>query len=325
MSATANAPGLPVEVSGLTKRFGLVHAVEDLTFTVEPGRVTGFLGPNGSGKTTTLRMLLGLVQPTAGTATIGGRAYTSIERPSSVVGAVLEASFHPGRSGRGHLRVLAPLVGVPDSRVDEVLELVGLAGDADRPAGGYSLGMKQRLGLAATLLGDPPVLILDEPTNGLDPHGIVWLRDLLRHLAREGRTVLVSSHMLGEVQATVDDVVVISRGRLVHASPLEDLVAMATSHVVVAGPDQSGLGRALLAAGFAVTPTGAHLQVEGATAAQVGAVAHAGGYELHELGNAGASLEQTFLKLVEDRAGGGAPGEPGTSGDLDESGQEVAR
>jgi len=213
-----------VSVRGLTKRFGRVRAVEGLSFETPPGRITGFLGPNGAGKTTTLRILLGLVRPTTGEALIGGRRYRELARPRRVVGAVLEATgFHPGRRGRDHLRILAQVTGVPGGRVDEVLDQVGLATEAERRVGGYSLGMRQRLGLAAALLGDPAVLLLDEPANGLDPAGIVWLRRLLRDLATEGRTILVSSHVLSEVAQTVDQVVIVSDGRLRFAGPLREL------------------------------------------------------------------------------------------------------
>lgn len=239
-----------VSVQHLSKSFGTVRAVDDLTFEIGPGRVTGFLGPNGAGKTTTLRMLLGLVAPTSGTATIDGRRYVDIPQPGRVVGAALEASsFHPGRTARDHLRVLAPQVGVSTKRCDEVLELVGLKDAARRRAGGFSLGMRQRLGLAATLLGDPKVLLLDEPANGLDPQGIAWLRSLLRYLAAEGRTILVSSHVLSEVAQTVDDVVIIAKGRLVHASSLADLEALARREglarrtTVLASPDVEGIAR----------------------------------------------------------------------------------
>ena len=213
-----------IEVRGLTKRFGQVLAVDRLSFTVEAGEVVGFLGPNGAGKTTTLRMLLGLVRPDAGTATINGTAYPDLAEPLHEVGAVLEASsFHPGRTARNHLRVQA-LVGHADpSRVDDVLELTGLTGAADRRIGGFSLGMRQRLGLATALLTDPALLILDEPTNGLDPDGVRWLRDLLRGMAAEGATVLVSSHILAEVAHTVDSAVILDGGRLVRQGPLADL------------------------------------------------------------------------------------------------------
>jgi ABC-2 type transport system ATP-binding protein len=210
-------------VQGLTKRFGTVTAVRDLSFAVPPG-VTGFLGPNGAGKTTTLRMLLGLVRPSAGTATIGGRRYADLPHPRREVGAVLEAGgFHPGRRAREHLLILARLSGVPDRRVDEVLDEVGLTADAGRRVGGYSLGMRQRLGLAGALLGDPGVLVLDEPGNGLDPAGMAWLRALLRDLAAQGRTVIVSSHVLAEVAQTVDSLIIVTGGELKYAGPLDGL------------------------------------------------------------------------------------------------------
>lgn len=299
--------GLPIEVRGLTKRFGAVHAVEDLTFDIAPGRVTGFLGPNGSGKSTTLRMLLGLVEPTSGTATLGGVAYAQLPDPGRQVGAALEASAHPGRTGRGHLQTLAPLTGADSARVDHVLGLVGLAEAADRRVLGYSLGMKQRLGLAGALLGDPQVLVLDEPTNGLDPGGIAWLRDLLRFLAGQGRTVLLSSHVLSEVQAGVDDVVVIAHGRLAHASSLTDLVALASDHVRLSGPDLSGLAATCTGHGWRVEPVSGALLVHDVTAAQVGAAAFGAGLEVHELTSQGASLEQTFLELVRSVPGPTGP------------------
>jgi len=213
-----------VSVRGLTKHFGSVNAVEDLSFEVPTGRITGFLGPNGAGKTTTLRMALALVKPTAGEALIGGRRYADLRHPRRAVGALLEATgFHPGRRGRDHLRILAQVAGVGRGRVDEVLELVELTSAADRRVGGYSLGMRQRLGLAAALLGDPGVLVLDEPANGLDPAGMAWLRGLLRELAGQGRTVLISSHVLSEVAQTVDQVVIINAGRLRYAGTLDGL------------------------------------------------------------------------------------------------------
>lgn len=306
--------GERIEVAGLTKRFGSVLAVDRLSFTVEPGRVTGFLGPNGAGKTTTLRVLLGLVAPTSGGATIGGRRYQDLSNPQREVGALLEASnFHPGRSGRDHLRVLAEAAGVGVGRVDEVLNIVGLTEHARRRAGGYSMGMRQRLGLAGALLGDPRVLILDEPANGLDPGGIRWLRGFLRHLAGEGRTILIASHVLSEIEQTVDDVVIIARGRLVHASPLAELAASVDRTVQVVSPDRDALLAALAGAGLAARPAedgpdgrsgplgpaGAVL-VEGATPAEVGRIAFAAGIELHELCRAGQSLEETFLRLVAD-------------------------
>ena len=215
---------VPVTMRALSKRYGRVRAVEDLTFAVAPGRVTGFLGPNGAGKTTTLRMLLGLVQPTSGQALIGGLPYARLSHPGRTVGAVLESTgFHPGRRARDHLRIAAQALGVREVRIDEVLAQVGLARDADRRVGGYSLGMRQRLGLAGALLGDPRVLVLDEPGNGLDPAGMAWLRDLLRTLAAEGRTVIVSSHVLAEVAQTADDITIVHEGRLRYTGTLSDL------------------------------------------------------------------------------------------------------
>ncbi|WP_239455333.1 ATP-binding cassette domain-containing protein [Nocardioides gilvus] len=291
-------PGMPIRFRGLTKTFGPVRAVDGVDLDVLPGRVTGLLGPNGSGKTTMLRMLLGLVRPDAGSAMIGDRPYVSIPRPGTVVGASLEASFHPGRKAVDHLLTLAPAIGASRARVDEVLGLVGLSDAAGRRVGGFSLGMRQRLGLAGTLLGDPGVLVLDEPANGLDPQGILWLRDLLRHLAREGRTVLVSSHILAEVQATVDDVAVLSRGSLVHASSLAEMVHLADSHVRVAGPDMEALARLVTERGWVLEDVAGGWVVRGAKAPEVGAAAFAAGLELHALESVGANLEETFLRIV---------------------------
>ncbi|WP_019137758.1 ABC transporter ATP-binding protein [Cellulomonas massiliensis] len=297
-----------VRVERLTKTFGHVRAVDDLTFEVRPGRVTGFLGPNGAGKTTTLRMLLGLVRPTSGTATIGGRRYAELPRPTSVVGAALEAaSFHPGRTALDHLRSYAPQVPVTDARAREVLATVGLAEVADRRVGGFSLGMRQRLALATTLLGDPQVLVLDEPANGLDPEGIRWLRVFLRSLAAQGRTVLVSSHVLSEVEQTVDDVVIIAGGRLVHESSLADLAAMTTTRVRVVSPDVDGLARLVQASGWRVGPDGAGpgwVELEGVETPEVGAAAFRAGLELHTLTRVDPGLEGLFLELVSR----GAPG-----------------
>ena len=237
-----------IEVSNLSKRFGDVVAVDDLSFTVDEGRIVGFLGPNGAGKTTTLRMLLGLVYPTGGSSTIFGTDYHRLDDPVRQVGAVLDGGMlHPGRTGRNHLRALAKAAGVPAARTEELLQLVALADAANRRAGGYSLGMRQRLGLAAALLGDPRVLVLDEPANGLDPQGIRWLRDFLRSLAREGRAVLVSSHVLAEVSQTADDVVVINRGRSVAQGTLTDLIARSGGGMRVAGPDVRRLRELLVA------------------------------------------------------------------------------
>jgi ABC-2 type transport system ATP-binding protein len=296
--------GVALHVESLTKVFGRrrpVTAVKDLTFSVDPGRVTGFLGPNGSGKTTTLRCLLGLVSPTDGRALIGDSQYRDLSDPTRAVGAALEASgFHPGRTARNHLRVVASSSGLPDSRVDEVLEAVGLQDSARRRLVEYSLGMRQRLALAAALLGDPDVLILDEPANGLDPEGIAWLRSFLRERAARGCTVLVSSHVLSEVQQTVDDVVIISRGSLVHAGPLSEISADELV-CVVRSPEAGRLADILRAQGGAVVFDGqdvGSLTVRGMAAAQVGHLAFTSGCELHELSDQSQDLERLFLELT---------------------------
>ncbi len=286
-----------IEIAGLTKTFGTVHAVRDLTFTVNPGEVTGFLGPNGAGKTTTLRMLLGLVRPTSGTATFGGVAYHDLDTPLATVGTALEASsFHPGRSARNHLAVYAAAAGLPASRVEFVLGLVGLSQYADRRVGGYSLGMRQRLGLASALLGDPGVLVLDEPTNGLDPEGIRWMRGFLRDRAAEGRTVLISSHLLAEVQQSVDRVIIISRGRSVYEGTLDALETDAA--VRVDSPQRAALASALRSANVAVQESGGALLATGVTAEVVGQIALAAGVPLSLLGVEHAGLEDVFLDLV---------------------------
>ena len=283
----------------LTRSFGSVHAVADVSATVAPGRVTAFLGPNGAGKTTTLRMLLGLVHSTSGTATINGQRYVDLAAPQSTVGAALEATnFHPGRSGRDHLRVLADTAGVDTRRVDEMLELVGIPAAARRRAGGYSMGMRQRLGLAAAMLGDPQVLLLDEPANGLDPEGIRWLRGFLRHLSGEGKTILVSSHMLQEVEQTVDDVVIIANGRLIKQGPIQELHGEATA--LVRSADPAMLAQALDRAGLASSPIedGA-LTVHSGDLRQIGEVALAAGVAVHELRGKDADLEALFFELTE--------------------------
>ena len=291
-----------IEVEHLSKHFGPVRAVDDLTFRVEPGRVTGFLGPNGAGKTTTLRMLLGLATPNAGTATIGGRPYSARRQPARHVSAALEAaSFHPGRTARDHLRVYAVQVGVADARCDEVLAQVGLDEATNRRVGGFSMGMRQRLALATTLLGDPQVLLLDEPANGLDPEGIAWLRQFLRYLAGQGRTVLVSSHVLSEVEQTVDDVIIIAKGRLVHQSSLGDLEALARPAVRIVSPDADGLAALVAEQGW--TPSTRFYAPNVAVVYDlqlpvVGAAAFARGLQLHELSPAGTSLEELFLQLT---------------------------
>ena len=300
-----------IEVEHLSKQFGPVRAVDDLTFRVEPGRVTGFLGPNGAGKTTTLRLLLGLATPNAGTATIGGRPYSARRQPARHVGAALEAaSFHPGRTARDHLRVYSGQVGVGDSRCDEVLAQVGLDDAANRRVGGFSTGMRQRLALATTLLGDPQVLLLDEPANGLDPEGIAWLRQFLRYLAGQGRTILVSSHVLSEVEQTVDDVVILARGRLVHASSLPQLEALARPAVRITSPDAPALDALVDEQGWRPTTrfdSANTAVVYDGHPAEVGAAAFARGLELHELAPAGTSLEALFLQLTADQPPGVAP------------------
>jgi ABC-2 type transport system ATP-binding protein len=291
--------GQVVAVEQLTKVFGSVRAVDALSFSVQPGRVTGFLGPNGAGKTTTLRVLLGLVRATSGRATIGGRRYHEIHDPLHTVGAALEATgFHSGRTARNHLRVLAAAAGIGDARVDEVLGLVGLADAAGRRVGQFSMGMRQRLALAAALLADPPVLLLDEPANGLDPGGIAWLRGFLRYLAGQGRTVLVSSHVLSEVQQTVEDVVIIAFGRLVRQAPLTQLEGSAS--VVVRTPTPEQLAKALAAHDLTVTRDGEPgvLHVATGEPAAVGHIAFTAGIELHELGRRSSDLEQIFLSLT---------------------------
>lgn len=291
--------GQVLEFSGVTKRFGGVTAVDGFTARVEPGSVTGFLGPNGAGKTTTLRILLGLVRATEGRATIGGVPYAKLRDPLRTVGAVLEASsFHPGRTGAGHLKVYARAAGLPDSRVDEALGTVGLADVGGRKVGGYSLGMRQRLGLAYALLGDPGVLVLDEPSNGLDPEGIKWMRGLLRELARQGRTVLISSHLLAEVQQTVDSLVVISRGRLVFQGSLGDLTDPSEYTTVVDSADRAGLATALRDADLDTEVLRSGLVVRGVDTATVGAAAAAGGIALTLLQRRGPALEEIFLDLV---------------------------
>lgn len=292
--------GATVEVRGLTKRFGSLTAIDDLSFTVEPGRVTGFLGPNGAGKTTTLRILLDLASATSGTCSIGGRRYRDIPEPARQVGAVLEATnFHPSRRARAHLEMLAIESGIELSRIDPMLELVGLTADARRKVGGYSLGMRQRLQLAGALLGDPGVLILDEPSNGLDPQGIAWLRDLLRHLAAEGRTVLVSSHVLAEMAQTVDDVVIVSRGRLRVQGPLSLLTSRSRSSMRVRTPERDRLAAAARAAGLAPRPVGEDvLFVDGATPETLGPLIASNGVVVYELVQVNQDLESLFLELT---------------------------
>ncbi len=300
-----------IEISSLSKRYGSTLAVDDLSFSVAPGSVLGFLGPNGAGKTTTLRMLLGLARPSAGTATIDGRDYARLSDPTGTVGAVLDTSgFHPGRRGRNHLRVLARAARLPLTRVDEMLALVELGSAGGRRVKGYSTGMKQRLNLAAALLGDPRVLVLDEPANGLDPQGIRWLRDLLRSLAAEGRTILVSSHVLAEVAQTVDEVVVIHKGRLRAHSTLEELTSRGEGGGVVRvrSPEAERLAKALGDAGRTAEPSAPELlTVRRASTEEVGELAAREGIVLHELTSVEqSSLEDVFLEMTSDSDAGGA-------------------
>ncbi|MGW4378477.1 ATP-binding cassette domain-containing protein [Kitasatospora sp. NPDC004531] len=292
-----------IEVNELTKRYGRTVAVDGLTFTVRPGRVTGFLGPNGAGKSTTLRMIIGLNEPTGGTVTVGGHRFRDHPRGLRHVGALLDASdVHGGRSAAAHLGVLARGNAIPRQRVEQVLEQVGLAGAARRRIGGYSLGMKQRLGIAAALLGDPPVLLFDEPLNGLDPEGVRWVRGLFRQLAAEGRTVFVSSHLMSEMEHTADHLVVVGRGRLIADEPLAAFAARGRGGgVTVRTPDADALAGVLTAAGATVRPDGPErLAVTGLDADTIGDLAHRHGLRLRELATAAASLETAFMELTAD-------------------------
>jgi len=295
-----------ITLRGLTKRFGTVTAVDDLTLDIAPGRVTGFLGPNGAGKSTTMRMILGLDRPTAGRALVGGREYQRLRRPLHEVGALLDArALHPRRPGRSHLLAMARSNGIPARRVDEVLATVGLdARAAGKPGRALSLGMAQRLGIAAALLGDTPVLMFDEPVNGLDPDGVRWIRQLMRALAAEGRTVFVSSHLMSEMQLTADQLVVIGRGRLLADAPVAALIARAACTVRVRSPHRDGL--ATLAARLTASASDAEIGDDGAltltgvTGEQVGDLAYQLGVPLHELSVRTASLEQAYLDLTAD-------------------------
>jgi len=291
-----------IRARGLTKRYGEKLAVDDLTFDVRPGIVTGFLGPNGAGKSTTMRMIMGLDAPTAGTVTVDGKPYAALDRPLQSVGALLEArAVHTSRSAYHHLRALAVTHGIPRERVDEVIDMVGLQEVARKRAGGFSLGMGQRLGIASALLADPTTLILDEPVNGLDPEGIRWIRHLLRQLAAEGRTVFVSSHLMSEMALTAEHVIVIGRGRLMADMPMADLIARASANVVaVRSPHASALATALAAPDVTVTRTGADLlEVTGLSAAQIGEQARTLDIALHELTPQQASLEEAFMEMTQ--------------------------
>jgi ABC-2 type transport system ATP-binding protein len=287
-----------IEVVDLRKRYRKTTAVDGLSFKVRDGCITGFLGPNGAGKTTTLRILLGLVQPTSGTATIDGRRYRALEDPTRRVGAVLEATnFHPKRTGRNHLRTLATAAGVAAPRIDELLEFVGLGNVARRAVGGYSLGMRQRLSVAGALLGDPELLVLDEPANGLDPEGIRWLRDFLREFSAGGKTVFISSHVLAEMQQLADEVVIIHHGRLVAHQAVDELTARAVGGTRARSPDAHRLREALAREGIEV---GGDLDrlVTSAPPERVGEIAAANGVVLHELTTEGTTLEEAFLELT---------------------------
>jgi ABC-2 type transport system ATP-binding protein len=291
-----------IEAHGLSKSYGSTVAVDDLSFDVREGQVTGFLGPNGAGKSTTLRMILGLDAPTAGSVTINGRAFASLRRPMFEVGALLNAkAIHEGRSAYNHLLCLAQSNGIGRRRVDEVLDIVGLTSVAHKRAGAFSLGMSQRLGIGAALLGDPGVLILDEPVNGLDPEGIIWVRTLLRGLADEGRTVFVSSHLMAEMALTADHVIVIGRGRLLAESSIDQLVtSSAQNYVRVRSPQQTDLVALIAAAGGSSTlsPDGS-LAVSAMIASEIGDLAAANGIAIHELASQEASLEDVYMKLTQ--------------------------
>jgi ABC-2 type transport system ATP-binding protein len=293
-----------LEVRNLTKRFGRTVAVDDLSFAVEPGLVTGFLGPNGAGKTTTMRALMGLLRPTGGEALVEGRPPAEMTDPLRTIGAALEATaFHPSRSGRNHLRTLAATSGISNARVEEALEMVELSAFGNRRVAGYSLGMRQRLALAAALLGEPRILILDEPANGLDPQGVRWLRDLLRAQAAEGRTVLVSSHLLAEVAQTADQLIVIRHGKLVAETSLEEFTEGGAGRLRVRGADPARLEADLSARGGSVQQDGdGALLVQGLEAEQVGAIALEIGVALHELAPLRSSLEERFLEVTGEDA-----------------------
>jgi len=305
-----------IEAKGLTKHYGATIAVDDLSFTVPPGQVTGFLGPNGAGKSTTMRLILGLDAPDSGSVTVGGRPYAAWRRPLLAAGALLEAkAFHGGRTARNHLLCLADSNGISRARVDEVLDLVGLRSMARRRAGGFSLGMSQRLGIAAALLGDAPVVMLDEPVNGLDPEGVVWIRTLLRTLAAEGRTVLLSSHLMSEMAMTADRLVIIGRGRLIAQATMADFLAAGSgSSVTVRSPQARELAALLTARGATVTrQDGDTLAVTGSTPEEIGELARADGLTLTGLTADQATLEDRYMELTRDAADyRAASGEPAT-------------
>jgi ABC-2 type transport system ATP-binding protein len=320
-----------IEARDLTKRYGDKLAVDRLSFTVQPGRVTGFLGPNGAGKSTTMRLILGLDRPEEGSATINGRRYADLASPLRTVGALLEAkSIHTGRSAANHLLFLAQSQGLPKSRVGEVLDLVGLREVAGKRAGGFSLGMGQRLGIAAALLGDPEVLLLDEPVNGLDPEGVLWVRNLMKHLAGQGRTIFVSSHLMNEMAVTADHLIVIGRGRLIADSPTQDVIARSSGESVrVRTPDAARLIPLITAEGGSASPVAegpgaGALIVTGMPAARIGELAAGASVVLHELSPQLATLEEAFMELTADSleygqhaaATAAGPAGPATAGRL---------
>ena len=291
-----------ITAQGLTKSYGSKTAVDGIDFVVEPGRVTGFLGPNGAGKSTTMRMILGLDKPTRGSVTVNGHRYANSPAPLREVGALLEAhAVHPGRSARDHLRWMAASNGIPTTRVGEVLEIVGLEGVAGKRAGKFSLGMGQRLGIASALLGDPPIVIMDEPVNGLDPEGVRWVRSLARRLADEGKTVFVSSHLMSEMALMADHLIVIGRGKVLADSPLNEFMAEhASSYVRVKSPDRGAVAALLSRQGVEVTRFEDELRVEGINAASIGDLAADNGLRLHELTLVRSSLEDVFMELTAD-------------------------
>ncbi|MET9914092.1 ATP-binding cassette domain-containing protein [Streptomyces sp. NPDC006476] len=291
-----------IEVHGLSKRYGEVLAVDDLTFAVRPGEVTGFLGPNGAGKSTTLRMILGLDAASSGTATVGGRPYAAHSAPLKAVGALLDpGAVLPSRTAYHHLLALAAGNGIPRRRVDEVLAEVGLGKVSRRRAGTFSLGMRQRLGIAAALLGDPPVLVFDEPLNGLDPEGIVWIRSLMRRMAAEGRAVLMSSHLMSEMELTADHLIVVGRGKLIADTTMKDFIEAHSERQVFVRTPQAETLRSMLTAAVQVrTERSDTLVVTGLEAAEIGALASLGGVELHELAPRQVSLEKAFMDLTRD-------------------------
>ncbi|MFD1504259.1 ABC transporter ATP-binding protein [Georgenia yuyongxinii] len=292
-----------IEAHNLTKRYGDKTAVAGISFTIEPGTVTGFLGPNGAGKSTTMRMIMGLDRPTAGRVTVNGKPYAQHRSPLSEVGALLDAkAAHPGRSARSHLRTMAATHGISPKRVDEVIEMTGLAGVASKRVGGFSLGMGQRLGIASAMLGDPRTLILDEPVNGLDPEGVKWVRNLVRYLASEGRTVFLSSHLMSEMAQTADLLLVIGKGRIITSGPVQDVIdGVAGTTVRVRSPRAADLADMLQRAGASVSSAEAGvLDLRGVTAEQVGETAAANGIVLHELSPQRASLEEAYMTLTQD-------------------------